>query len=236
MHPGETTVFMAVAAAALTLAFLVGYFVHHTTAYQRRKMALAREQVSADLLFVESERARIALELHDDIGNRLAALRLQLELAAGVDPALAEELGDIIAKLRQVLQGLLPCALPARGLQAALEGLDVPCGARLAVSCAVPPLSATTELHLFRIAQEWVSNGCRHAGATEMNLLLSAEKGKLRLRYRDNGKGFDPKEVRTLGGMGLRNVGARVELLGGELYLVTAPGKGVSWLAEIPFA
>lgn len=241
MHSSETAILLAIITAAIIFMVLVAYFIHNIAAYQRKKIALTREQVSSDLLFIENERSRIAFDLHDDIGNRLSALRLQLELAAqspegkNID-RLAEELGEVIDKIRQLSRGMLPVVLQAKGLKAAIEQLDISCGTRMHLSCDVMPLSAHTELHLFRIAQEWVNNCCKHAQASQLTISITTEKNKIRMRYTDDGKGFDKKEIQQKSpGVGLRSIHSRVDLLNGSLYLVTQPGKGVVWLAEFRF-
>ena len=241
MYPRETTIFLAIIIGVLIFLALLVYFVFSIAAYHRKKMALAREQVSSDILFIENERSRIAFDLHDDVGNTLSAILLKLELAGGVDDRVAfgevlGELGEVIEKVRQLSQNMLPGILQKKGLEAALRQLHLPCGISMDLSCHIPSLSAYTELHLYRIVQELVSNCCKHAGASSAAVSISTEGKKIKLRYTDNGVGFDRAQVRHHGkGAGLRNIYSRVDLLGGSLYLLTKPGKGVVWQAEIPF-
>lgn len=241
MSSHETTVLMAITVCIVILIVLLIFLFLNVASYHRKKIALTRGQASADLRLLETELSRIAMDLHDDVGNLLSAIKLKLPVSpafinAEILENTASELGVAVEKVRRLSQGILPAVLQKRGLKAAIEKIEIPCGARLYLSCETPALSAYTELHLYRIIQELVGNCCKHAGASKMEVSLTTHQKKIRLRYTDDGKGFNVKDVRPRSqGAGLWNIYQRVDLMGGSIYLFTEPGKGVVWQIEIPF-
>jgi two-component system sensor histidine kinase DegS len=202
----------------------------------------------------EDERRRLARDLHDGPAQALAAALFAVDLAVtAIDraPAAAREelLGarglvrDALDELRELMAGLRPRLLEDRGLVAALQSLT-----------SSPPLwgptvrlrtrgigteerlSPDVELALFRIAQEAVSNARRHAAASDVQLLLDAEPGVVRLRVLDDGHGFVPGSVRATPGRGegLPGMRERAAQLGGELAIESAPGFGTRVSVVMP--
>jgi two-component system NarL family sensor kinase len=104
--------------------------------------------------------------------------------------------------------------------------------ARLTVSGSIR-LDAPTELAFYRIAQEALNNTLKHAGATEVHVLLQAAGNTVTLAVHDNGCGFNLAEKSKGGGMGLTNMQERSAALGGEFEIVTQPGAGTSIIATI---
>lgn len=214
--------------------------------------ARAREARLARLLgellrIQETERSRIAHELHDGVAQSAAALMRRLELAGDGDPvdllAATDQARALVQELRRVIAGMRPPVLDDLGLVPALgqlaheaghEGLEV----ELALDGAARP-EPIIETALFRIAQEALNNAVAHAGpGTRVTVRLDRGKaGAWRLRVCDNGRGFDPVALSpggSAGGLGLAYMRERIELLGGELKVDSAPGAGCTILAELP--
>jgi two-component system sensor histidine kinase UhpB len=214
------------------------------------------QQLSRRLLEVqEAERKHLARELHDDIGQALTALKLNLEaLQRGRDgEALAARVGEAlettrhtIERVRQLSLNLRPLQLDDLGLAAALRShLD-----RQAALGRVTPhveilevparLPAEVETACFRVAQEAINNIVRHARAGNVWLRLGVAGGRLELSVRDDGAGFDVEAAqrRAASGvsLGVVSMEERVALAGGSFRIQSAPGQGTVVVASFPVA
>lgn len=192
----------------------------------------------------ESERRHLAAELHDEIGQNLTALVLQLErltarapaelegeAAAARDAALAA-----IDQVRTVARRLRPEALDALGLVPALTNLVERLSERTRVPIErklereLPPLSSDAELVIYRVAQESLTNAMRHAEPTELELALRATGECVVLTVRDDGAGFEPDAVAE---GGIRSMRERAVLIGAELH-VEPSSAGTRVRLEVP--
>ena len=207
-------------------------------------------ELSAHLESVrEEEKARIAREVHDELGQILTVLKLETsmcELAyAQLDPGLHERLNSmkkLIAQLfqlvRDVATSLRPPILDA-GISSAIEWQARRFEARTNIPCLVqvpellPPLGATKEVGLFRILQEALTNVMRHAHAHTVELTLSVEGKALCLSISDDGQGFVPGTCRPAS-FGLVGMRERVLMLGGTLALHSVPGEGTTLTVRVP--
>ncbi len=219
-----------------------------------RELELSHERLRAlsrRLLEIqEEERGRLARDLHDDIGQALTALKIQVESLrpVGGDEAQrgrvaqrVEECVDTIQstleRVRQLSLSLRPPQLDDLGLAAALRShLDRQ--ARVAglvahfdAGEAPHDVSPEVETACFRVAQEAITNVLRHARARNLWVRLFDSAGRLALSVRDDGLGFDVQSVR---GLGLAGMEERTALAGGSLELRAAPGKGTTVLATFP--
>lgn len=200
----------------------------------------------------EQEQARLARELHDELGALMTAAKLDAGWIARKLPAevmaplrerfdrLLDTLNQGIAIKRKVVNDLRPPLLADLGLVEALRSLadSAAIGDRegcieLDLPEQAPELPADTALALFRIAQEALTNVRRHAKATRATLALRAEPDALVLRIADNGAGFDPARLGRAR-HGLAGIAHRVQMLSGRLQVTSAPGKGTVIEARIP--
>jgi signal transduction histidine kinase len=222
----------------------------HLQDEQRR----AREQLRALAAHVESvreqERVRIAREIHDELGQSLTCMGMDLAfLDKQIDPhnheaasrvaALVELVKDTIRCVRRISSELRPSILDDLGLGAAIEWLahDVESHSQVACRVEVPEdLSLPFELStpLFRICQEALTNVTRHAGASEVSIRLACKDGQLTLVVKDNGRGITEEEIQRPGSLGLLGMKERVGLLGGVLEIKGEPGKGTTVAIVIP--
>lgn len=210
---------------------------------------LSRRLVEAQ----EAERRRIARELHDEVGQALTAVKINLQaIQHSADAqAAAARLKDSIAVVERALQqvrnislDLRPSLLDDLGLAAALRWY-VDSQARragLAASFSVTPsdlrLAADLETDCFRAAQEALTNVIRHAHATRVDVGLHSTGHGVRLTVRDNGVGFDVARTLERAGhgmsLGLLGLRERVALAGGRLEIISARGKGTEVRAWFP--
>lgn len=203
-------------------------------------------RLSKHLLDVqEKERQSMARELHDQLGQTLTAICLALRRAGrgGVDVddslALVDEATE---QMRGLALDLRPPSLDHLGLPAALHsylervgkraGLDV----RLdVVGSFEERLPRAVETACFRLVQETLTNVARHAGARRVDVELAAVGGEAIVTIRDDGKGFDVGAVRARGGgLGLLGMEERVALAGGQLKVMSEPGRGSTIRARFP--
>ena len=217
------------------------------------ELASSREQLrelSAHLESVrEEEKARIAREVHDELGQMLTVLKLETsmcELAyADLDPGLHDRLNSmkrLIAQLfqlvRDVATALRPPILDA-GIASAIEWQARRFEARTQIPCLVqvpdnlPMLSDAKAIGLFRILQEALTNVMRHAEAHTVELSLTLEDGMLCMTVADDGRGFVPDQGRPTS-FGLVGMRERVLMLGGTLALDSESGEGTTLRACIP--
>ncbi len=210
-------------------------------------------ELSAHLESVrEEEKARIAREVHDELGQVLTVLKLETsmcELAfADLDPALRERLDSmkrLIAQLfqlvRDVATALRPPILDA-GIASAIEWQARRFEARTRIPCLVevpeqlPVLSDAKATGLFRLLQEALTNVMRHADAHTVQIRLSLENGTLCLSIGDDGRGFDEQARRQGHSFGLVGMRERVLMLGGSLSIDSQPGEGTLLSVRVPLA
>ena len=196
----------------------------------------------------EQERQHLAQEVHDTLGGELIAARLQLASLAmrlGEQPAeIAQRLEQLQATLRtlatlksRVLHGLRPDSLHGMGLTGALQAMAGPlaadAGIRLQMQLDEVHADRSTELVIFRVVQESLTNMVKHAAATEAEILLRDQPCDIYLFVRDNGRGFRLPD-RTVSGHGLDGMRGRVESAGGQLSVASEPGKGTQIAVTLP--
>jgi len=203
------------------------------------------ERTGAILAAQESERLRVARELHDEVGQTLTALLLQLSQAArNAEPASAALLLEAqetarasLDDVRRIALELRPEGLDDLGLPSALEALCDRLGRRMGlrmvrrVSRELPELSGETELVVYRVAQESLTNVARHSGSSTAVLQLTASPAGLCLLVSDNGRGLP---ATTADGSGMRGMHERAALIGGSLSVRSIDGEGVTVRLDVP--
>ncbi len=214
--------------------------------------ALSEHAINA----LEEERKQIALTLHDDTGQSLSMLIINLERLENQLPSeenlLLEKLAatrqlaqETLANLRKIVYGLRPSILDDLGLVPAIRwyaqtnleeaGIMVEINA----NGEVEPLSPLLNSSLFRIAQEAINNIIRHSQAEKVEINLSQREEDILLEVKDDGRGFDLGSVREealqLQHLGLLGMQERAELVGGNTELSSVPGGGTQILISVPF-
>lgn len=211
---------------------------------------LLRELSRHQKTLIEEERKHIAREIHDELGQRLTALKMDislLRLRFGNDPLLLEKLEEMraltegtISVVRHVASDLRPSALDL-GLVPAIEWLaqdleshsDICC--RLDLGNEEISMKDTQATVVFRVVQESLTNVARHAKASEVVITLRNGNGQLQLKIQDDGCGFDPAALIQPRGFGLFGMRERTLGLGGKLQIDSAPTRGTTVSIELPF-
>jgi two-component system NarL family sensor kinase len=186
----------------------------------------------------EQERERIAQDLHDRLGGTLAALKLALRKPQNhVEDEDLLIIDSAVNEVRSISHNLSTGLVYKYGLNEAVNQLFKTLGNSKGIKFSlylhpeIGKLGQTLGIELYRIVQELVSNTLKHSKADEVSLQTNFSKDIFNLIYEDNGIGFDPKELK--GGIGLENVNARVERIGGELNIDAAKGRGSIFIVEL---
>lgn len=240
----RTQLFLVISALLILLVVSVSFYFRINA---RKKAELAQATIrereaglKAVIEATESERSRIARDLHDGVGQQLSGLKMgwqkllyDLKLADDVQKNRAEKLTDVLdhacAEVRDISHRMMPKSLERYGLVPAvadvLEKSLKPAGIQYTWESFVPEgtrFGQETELTLFRVIQELVNNILRHAGATEASVQLIKNGNQLIAMVEDNGKGFDASE-RT-DGIGLQNIQHRLRTIGGSVHFESRNG------------
>ena len=198
----------------------------------------------------EGERAHIAREIHDELGQALTALKMDLSVLTlkfgEATPQIREQVQDLKARVDAIIQvvrdvatALRPAALDL-GILAGLEWLVEEFKKRSVVRCTVSvaggdiALGEDRTIVLFRIVQESLTNVSRHASAHNVEILLDHDAERIRLDVQDDGVGFDVNAARRKKTFGLLGIQERVIMLRGELSIVSAPGRGTRVSVSMP--
>ncbi len=200
----------------------------------------------------EEERTAMAREIHDELGQQLTGLKLdvaQLSKAIQREPAealqartqaLAAELDTMIQTVRRIATNLRPSVLDDFGLLAAIEWQVQEFRSRTGIACRfstnAPDLQLETPVAtaLFRMFQEALTNIVRHAQATQVEVELSLDGHTLRLQVRDDGQGITDRQRLATGSLGLVGMRERVRLLEGDFDIQSWPGRGTTVTVKVP--
>lgn len=199
----------------------------------------------------EEERIRIAREVHDELGQALTGLKLQLTWLGGRLPenlkllhervkTMSNRIDETIQTVRRIATELRPGVLDSAGLLAALEWqaqqFETQTGIRCRVESAVRDTLWDQDLNtaFFRIFQETLTNVLRHANATRVDVRFRETGDFLTLEVKDNGRGISEAEIHSTKSIGLLGMRERAALLGGTVWWRNGPGRGTTVTVHIP--
>jgi two-component system, NarL family, sensor histidine kinase UhpB len=199
----------------------------------------------------EDERQRIARELHDELGQRLTALKLELT-GCIADKRLVDDdarvagmlamLDETVASVRRIAADLRPLMLDDLGLNAAIEWLAHDASGRLGVAIRVhlgdadPDVDSRIAIAVYRMVQEALTNVARHARATEVDIELGQRGSELVLMVQDDGVGLPEGALQREGSFGLMGIRERAQMLGGRLEVDSPAEGGVRLTVYVPLA
>ncbi|KAA0875365.1 sensor histidine kinase [Nitrincola tapanii] len=227
---------------------LVGHF--HQMSNDLQLEQADNQRLTQELMVLqEKERAYLARELHDDLGQYLTGIKAQAYLItqiAGCSEKIEKTAQQIIQDCEAMQQGFLrlvrslhPVLLESLGLPQALRGLVQQWQRTSRIECALqlpeswPALEVETATHLYRLVQEALNNIARHAKATHVEIEINIVNNTLEIKVKDNGQGMQ-QDVRY--GVGLRSMHERARCLKAQLRLLTVKGKGLSIELQVPLA
>lgn len=251
MSGSSATLLWAFIAGVLAVAAILAALGAALVIYQRRFTAMHRAYSRNLLKAQEEERAWVAREVHDDAVQRLALIGREIAGVRELPPAgdgsrahrlsgIEEEVRELSTGLRELAHRLHPALLERGELNIALTRLrsDVERTYGLRVSTELPATTGPTDparaLAVYRVAQEALHNVATHAGVAEATLTLTRNDPALRLTVSDRGSGFDVRQRRPGGGLGLIGMRERAEIAGGKLTVTSRPGSGTT--VELSFS
>ena len=202
-------------------------------------------RVSWHMLQTQEEAARrFSHELHDELGQSLAAIRANLTFRSDGDSEQRRSdcvplVDEAIANVRELSQLLRPVLLDDFGLEAGLRWLVEKFGQRTRIqvhfeSSLETRLNGVTETHLFRITQECLTNVARHSSATQVSIRLRVQEGHVCLVIEDNGIGIANDDPRPMSSLGLVGMTARAQQCGGWVRLEPCDPSGLRVVVQVP--
>jgi len=229
-----------------------GYIGTAVDITERKLAEEALSTVSQKLIEAhEEERTRIARELHDDIGQRLAVASMRLATVKQSPPVSAADFGreigetyqqivDLACDIQALSHGLHPPKLERIGLEGAVAGfceeLSNRHGVAIDVHCENIPKALPPEISLclYRVLQEGLQNAVKHGGSRRAHVALSGRSNTINLTIKDSGAGFNPHEAIRGSGLGLTSMKERLKVVGGQLSIHSEPGRGTTIHAVAP--
>lgn len=239
--------------ALAAIVALATYWARATEGRRAQEQRIAESEArlrvlsSALLAAQEEERKSLSRMLHDELGQQVTTIALDLKAALrnvdGSEPTLrraVQETEGVLSSLREIATRVRPSVLDDLGLEDAVEsyiseyekrtGVSVDAELRLPAE-GVPDAAAE---NVYRIVQEALSNVSAHAGTDAARVEFVARDGSLELSIEDEGRGFDAETLKRSSRLGILGMRERVELLGGEFELDTAPGEGTRIHVRLP--
>ena len=254
LRPGPGSILLALA-TLVTIGTLAFHWARASVTKRDHERHIAESEgrlraLSSSLLAAqEEERRSLSRTLHDELGQRVTAIALDLKSAAqrphgdGRGPWLGraiEKTEALLSSLHEIATRVRPSVLDDLGLADAIESFVADFQERTGVAVDVElglpsrDLPASTAENAYRILQEALSNVAAHAGTDRARVRLIATPGELELCIEDGGSGFDPSELRKTTRLGMLGMRERAELLGGEFELESAPGQGTTIRVRLP--
>ena len=247
MDAKETTLFTAIIISAVIIGSIIVYFIISIIRHQRRNQQLYKSKILAEITTLEKERSRMASDLHDELGPVLSSVKLKvncLDIENEEDKLQLEKINanidDIIQRMREISNNLMPSTLMRKGLAAAvnesIEKTSKPGGLKIFFKDEdTVPLETEKAVHVYRIIQEVVHNTIKHAKAGNLYINMAIKNNKLILTTKDDGIGFNHSKIlQGATGLGLRNLLSRTEILNGEMYIDSSKEKGTEYIFELP--
>lgn len=241
------------------IALIVGLAIATFSLYRFRALEAASEEAKSELRRLavqlrssqETERKRLARELHDEVGQTLTGIRMELAGAERITPGGEVDLRNRISQakslvertlrgVRDIVMFLRPSMLDDLGLSPAISWLarELSRSSGMEIVATVDSvLDTLPDAHrtcLYRVVQECLTNAVRHSGAARVDVIVEARPPGVCATVTDNGRGFTPSE--HAGGLGIVGMEERVRELGGQLRVTSAPGQGTRIEASLPSA
>jgi signal transduction histidine kinase len=218
-------------------------------AYRDIEKLLQKQELKSAYALIEGqeqERKRIATDIHDNVGNLMATLKIYSDLVLKKDQdqemrRLNQKINDITetvtSEVRKISHSLDSGIVQNFGLKAAIDQLSEAVQSSGKIEFATQydlakPLTSETSLHIYRIIQELITNTLKHAKATKARLEMTQVNGEISIIFEDNGVGFDANSE-TKVGLGMQNIRSRISHLEGELTIHSS-AIGTTFIIEIP--
>lgn len=228
-------------------------FRHKKSEHTLNESLRQQRELAAHLMAIrEEERTTVAREIHDELGQMLASLQLNVSLITleyhdhdqlvSRAKAMEQLIASSILTVQRISSGLRPVMLDLLGLADAIEWQAQEFTKLAGIACKTIILPAEMKVErnlataIYRIFQEALNNVMRHSGATHVHVYLLGRKGWLTLSVRDDGRGISEKEKKDILSLGIAGMRERAEAFGGKLRIFGSPQHGTSLFARMPLA
>ena len=245
MGTPQTNIYDSILIASVVIGIIIVYFFMSVIRQQRENLAQRKKSILREIAGLEKERARIASDLHDELGPLLAAVKMKInsfELADAEDEVQLEKtndhIDDILKRMREISFDLMPNTLLKKGLVTALiEYVDFLNNQNniqiIFINECYFDIHEDKSVNIYRIVQEVIHNSLKHARATEIRIELKDRNDKINLTISDNGMGFDYKKALAENtGIGLTSISNRAQIAGGRMFVEST--QGTTYIFEIP--
>lgn len=252
MDPNQTKIYTAILITSFVVGGILIFFIVSLIQQQRRNNRLYKSKILAEITTLENERTRVANDLHDELGPLLSAIKLKLSSIETLSKddeitmtETSEHITDIIHRMREISNDLMPTTLLRKGLTFAIEefiykfsksGVSEQTGLQINFKhVGIPELPKEKAINIYRMVQEIVHNTIKHAQASILSIEMKMNEDNLILSSEDNGKGFNYQSaIEENRGLGLRSLVSRNDIMTGNFYIDSALGKGTIYTIEIP--
>ena len=249
MDSEEASIYKNLILAAVGICGILTFSAIITVRRHAMYHRIYKKEIDNVLNKLESERTRIAADIHDDLGPLLSATKITLQAIRPTDEGdrlqiqkCINYVTDTSQKLRETAQGLMPAVLIKRGLLRAvnqfIEEFNFKDGLEIELKAdELPSINQNASIHIYRIIQEIVHNCFKHAQASNLIINVEISDNTLKIRTADNGIGFNEKEAKQREtGYGLTTLQSRIHLLNGRSFLNCTTGKGTRYVIDIPLS
>lgn len=245
MYTNEQKIIFTAIIACIFLLAVVGYFVYTFIKQHKKIIAWQQARIKAEVEILETERRRIATDLHDEVGPLLSVIKMQvnqLHPTDDIEEIILEksnkQIDDVVQKFRDTSYNLLPNTLVRKGViyatQEFIDKLEHD-NLKIKFSADTIELNTDTAVNIFRIIQEITHNTIKHARAKTLSIAIINIAQTIEVITEDDGIGFVYAQQTAINkGLGLLSLQSRVEILHGNLKIETAVGKGVKYFISIP--
>jgi len=251
MYTYETKIYIILLIAAILLAFILLLFILTINRHKKQWRGLFLEKMAIQVKAQEQERKLLAANLHDDLSPLLVFANMQLDMLSRAEylsdaqdnlQMAKATLNKMITRVRQKNMHLWNPLLDRNSLSDSVSALVRELNEQGCIQIAFVnalddmTVPAIAHVHLYRIIQELSNNTIKHAGLTQVHLVLRKTETHLLLSYRDDGKGFQLPAGNEFKGTGILSICNRVSILKGELFIETEPGNGFYVRIKIPLS
>ncbi len=248
MDAHQRKIYIAILIAAIAFGAFLLYIIVVLVRQQRKANRLYKSKILAEITTLENERARIANDLHDELGLVLATIKVKLSSIEVEDPddkkqltESSDYLDDMIKRFREISNDLMPTTLLRKGLVEAIDEFikKLSFSTNIKIDFLygdIPVISNEIAINFYRMILEIIHNTIKHAKATTLIIEFKKVDDFLFLNTEDNGIGFNyTSAMKGNPGLGLRNLLSRTDVMNGDLFIESKENKGTKYSIEIPY-